>query len=83
MMVDSRVLVVVLFFVLQPLSGTALQNQTRDVSLFICCNNPASDFAAYKPVLTAHKNNLTSVILSPYTMTKTGEFADQGFCSCL
>lgn len=52
--------------------------RNRQVDLFICCDNSAEQWAQYLPILSAHRNNLTGVILSLYEMSKNGTLTNQG-----
>lgn len=38
-------------------------NSTRDVGLFICCDTTPAQWTAYTTTLTAHKANVTSLII--------------------
>lgn len=50
----------------------------REVDLFLCCSLPANQWPGITSALAAHKNNLTGVIISPYSMGGDGSFGVQG-----
>lgn len=55
-----------------------LPNAMREVALFVCCDIAAGEWGKYIVDIQAHRDNLTTVIISPYEMSKSAALVPQG-----
>ena len=50
----------------------------RQAALFVCCSFSAAQWKAHVQGVTAHRANLTSVIVAPYELSKNATLINQG-----
>lgn len=62
----------------EPTQPLQLPSVERDVALFVCCDIAPGDWGKYIVDIQAHRANLTTVIISPYEMTRTAALVPQG-----